>query len=450
MLAFILLILRRWLFSDDGKESQTPMRVLFTNSLTFGAYATIQRLARSHNCFVMDSCAFKITSLDKRVQSLLNPYAPAYETHAYIEQLISYIKTYEIDLVVPLGEENKYITMFREKVLQAVQRPCRIFCAEDFASFDRLDDKQLFHRFIDELEFPSIRVPRIVDAQGLEDDRTYIVKPRLGKAGFKSYPIEKGAVLRCKTLAPDVFMQEFIEGGRELCVAGIASGGQTAFVVYRSEIGVNYRFSRERVVEKALESAIPTIIGRAGYEGYFGFDLIEKDGIFYFLECNARATLGAIAIDFDLGDAGESPRVKSNGYDQLAAPMLGVYSQSVPRALFSLLQGYRLFDLRYSLFFPIAFFLYHKFRGPGLSQVMGYGFLRSRDRYEYYAAGAEVYIRAHRALYRLMQRHEKDATSADLGSALEASGLSPEAAQHIQHILSEKQRGREWMLASRS
>lgn len=456
------------------------MKVLFTNSLTYGAYSNIKRLARSHPSYVMDACGFKITSLDLNLTNLLNPYAPAYETHQYISQLITYVKKFGIDLIVPLGEEHKYIAMHREKILAAAPHGCQIICPKNFASFDLFDDKKLFHRFIDELAVPRVRVPRITPLAELDLERKYIVKTRLGKAGFNTYQIDYGRVIREQDIEPHSFIQEYIEAGRELCVAGISYAGQTEFIVYQSEIGVNYRYTRDREVEAALEAAIPLILSRSGYEGYFGFDFIEKDGSFYFLECNTRSTLGSIGLTLELRN--QEVVLSKNSYDHLVAPMLGVYSDSVLKSLLSLGQGFKLFDLKYSFIAPLVFSLYYKFASPGLSKVLAFGFVRSRQHYEYFsgsipkaileeldlveqskyagfkegdgrAAEQEsqvVYILVNKKIFRISrsQKSYKDSRSS-LEASLEASYgqiLTREDMTNIAHILNEKHPSAEWII----
>ncbi len=93
----------------------------------------------------------------------------------------------------------------------------------------------------------------------------------------------------------DWIVQEFIEG-EEICAYSIWDNGvMKACCFYRPDIrfgkGASIYFESADYPE--LEKRIQTFGESMNYQGQLSFDFIEKNGKYYVLECNPRATSGA-------------------------------------------------------------------------------------------------------------------------------------------------------------
>jgi predicted ATP-grasp superfamily ATP-dependent carboligase len=268
------------------------------------ALAIIRKLAESgHEVYASDSYELAPGSHSRYVAERFVIASPRDETEAFVADVERIATERRIDVVVPAFEEVFYLSTQHERLARAAS----LFFSP-FATLLPLHDKATFERFATERGLPMAQT---VIASSDEELRSaldrfprYFARAAFSRGGVSlltnagplagRVPIED-----CHPTAANPWLvQEFVEGETFCTYSTVHSGRVTAHCAYaiprqwKHSTGIQFT----SIDGAATLEVIERIVGELGYTGQISFDFIDSPEGPYLVECNPRATDGALLM----------------------------------------------------------------------------------------------------------------------------------------------------------
>ncbi|MEK3889220.1 ATP-grasp domain-containing protein [Bacillus sp. FSL K6-3431] len=273
-----------------------------------------------HRVILTDSTPLVIAKKYKEVKRFYQTSSPNQMPERYIKELQEIIELEKIELIIPLCEEVFFISRYKDKL------DTEIF-VEDFSKMQLVHHKA---KFCDWILEKGLYAPKSMLAKSKSDILTFMERSNKQRFILKlPYTRFSNSVLVLEkegVLQNDIFpivVQEFIEG-REWCTYSVALKSGLTTVLYPSDIhyGRGTTIYYKQTNNEALEDYVNKAIMLLGWTGQIAFDLIEcaESGKYYFIECNPRATSGALFIKADAWFTSTNPLKEAY---QMAPLMLG-------------------------------------------------------------------------------------------------------------------------------
>jgi hypothetical protein len=221
---------------------------------------------------------------------------------AFADRLIALVEREGVDLIVPTCEEAFFIARHKERI----ETRCRV-AVSDFETMRKLHDKTGLPALVAGLGIEAPETYRAETRAELEDvlERLgdgVVLKPAFSRFGSRALIRPSAAAIAMVRPAPcDPWaVQRFVDGD-EVCIYGVARAGiLTAFSAYRPEyrVGKGSSIMFRPAIVPALQTFASAFAARYRIEGQFAFDTIRaRDGRWFALECNPRATSGVHMFD---------------------------------------------------------------------------------------------------------------------------------------------------------
>jgi hypothetical protein len=228
------------------------------------------------------------------------------ETEAFVDELERIIGESGIDVVVPAFEEAFFISTQRERLAQRAT----IFVAA-FPSLVRLHDKSAFEELVRGLGLP---IPETVVAtsdaelaEAIDRFDRYFARAAFSRGGVdlltNTGPLAGNrdpADVHPTTQIPWL-IQPFVEGETVCTYSTVHDGTVSSHLMYRIPRQWHHSTGIQFESIDATESLrlIEPLVSELGYTGQISFDfLVTGDGL-SFVECNPRATDGALLLPPD-------------------------------------------------------------------------------------------------------------------------------------------------------
>jgi len=280
------------------------VNVLITSSRMPFALNMIRQLADAgHRVFAADDYRQAPGSHSKYAVAFFVYPPSAYETEAFIDGIEQLIDEHDIDVVIPAFEEAFFLSTQRERL----SRKATIYCAE-FAALARLHDKAAFERLVRELGLP---IPESVVATSdgelaaaIDRFDRYFARAVFSRGGVdlltNTGPL--AGVLDPAEVHPTEaepwLVQPFVDGETVCTYSTVHDGKVTAHLMYRIPRQWHHSTGIQFQSIDATESLrlIEPIAAELGYTGQISFDFLVTDSGLSFVECNPRATDGALLL----------------------------------------------------------------------------------------------------------------------------------------------------------
>lgn len=283
------------------------MKVLITSSRMPFALGMVRQLADAgHEVYAGDTYKQSPGSHSKYLAGHFVYPSSTNETEAFIDELERIIGETGIDVVVPAFEEAFYIST----QLERLSKSATIF-AGSFSSLAQLHDKAAFERLVRKLGLP---IPETVVATSDAELAEAIERfdRYFGRAVFS----RGGVDLLTNTgplagaLSPDAVhptprepwvIQPFVEGETVCTYSTVQAGTVSSHLMYRIPRQWHHSTGIQFESTDAIESLrlIEPIAAELNYTGQMSFDFLVTDDGLSFVECNPRATDGALLLEPD-------------------------------------------------------------------------------------------------------------------------------------------------------
>jgi hypothetical protein len=225
------------------------------------------------------------------------------ETEAFIDALERIIGEAGIDAVVPAFEEAFFISTQRDRLAEKAA----IFVAE-FRSLARLHDKSAFEELVRGLGLPipetavATSDAELADAIGRFD--RYFARACFSRGGVDL--LTNAGPLAGQLDPADVhptaqipwLIQPFVEGETVCTYSTVQDGTVTSHLMYRiprqwhHSTGIQF----ESIDGRESLGLIEPLVSELGYTGQISFDFLATGDGLSFVECNPRATDGALLL----------------------------------------------------------------------------------------------------------------------------------------------------------
>jgi glutathione synthase/RimK-type ligase-like ATP-grasp enzyme len=285
------------------------MRVLVTSSRMPFAVGMIRKLADAgHTVYAADAYNLAPGSHSKYLAGHFVTGSPRDETEQFIGDVERIATENEIDVIVPAFEEAFYLATQHERL----SRAARLYAAP-FETLARLHDKAVFQALTTKL---GLRTPETVVARS-DDELEQMVErfPRyFARAAFSRGGV--GLLTNTGPLAGHVsiddchptaqspwLVQEFVDGPMLCTYTTMHAGKATSHCTYSAPRQWEHSTAIQFLSVDGAETltAAELIASELDYTGQMSLDFVNSDGTLYMIECNPRATDGALLLtDGDL------------------------------------------------------------------------------------------------------------------------------------------------------
>ena len=283
------------------------MKVLITSSRMPFALGMVRQLADAgHEVYAADDYERSPGSHSKYLAGHFVYPSARTRTEEFIDALERIIGETGIDVVVPAFEEAFYISSQRDRLA----RGATIFVAE-FAALARLHDKAAFQSLVGGLGLP---IPETVvvtsDAElaaAMERFDRYFGRAVFSRGGVdlltNAGPL--AGVLDPADVHPTPelpwVIQPFVEGETVCTYSTVQDGVVCSHLMYRIPRQWHHSTGIQFESVDGTESLrlIEPVIAELGYTGQISFDFLATDNGLSFVECNPRATDGALLLPPD-------------------------------------------------------------------------------------------------------------------------------------------------------
>ncbi|TDL97968.1 ATP-grasp domain-containing protein [Macrococcus brunensis] len=273
-------------------------RILITGARAPISYAVVQQqVALGNQVYLTDSTNKVSIKNTKFIEKFIMTTSPRFSTQEYIEDINSIVREYDIDYILPLNEESFYLSYSKHLLAAPVW-------VEDIDKMLSVHNKFNFTKLMQEMGFKVPDTSYVYNKKELTSfitnhpDEHYIVKQPFGRFGqsvrkLSRYSLEFGNEVRFP------FMIQTLIYGTEWCSYSMAYEGQALSTsLYLSNTHESYNCSTHFHSQKnpELQAVIEEVISKLNWSYQIAFDVIQcsKTGEFYFIECNPRATNGAL------------------------------------------------------------------------------------------------------------------------------------------------------------
>ncbi|MDX6581659.1 MAG: hypothetical protein QOI10_843 [Solirubrobacterales bacterium] len=283
------------------------MKVLITSSRMPFALGMVRQLAEAgHEVYAGDDYQRSPGSHSKYLAGHFVYPSAANDTEAFVAALERIIGEAGIDVVVPAFEEAFYIS----SQLERLSRAATIFAAP-FPALARLHDKAAFESLVRGLGLP---IPETVVVTSDEELAAAIERfdRYFGRAVFSRGGVDLltnagplAGVLEPADVHPTAqlpwLIQPFVEGETVCTYSTVHGGIVSSHLMYRIPRQWHHSTGIQFESIDGLESLrlIEPIVDELGYTGQISFDFLITDDGLSFVECNPRATDGALLLPPD-------------------------------------------------------------------------------------------------------------------------------------------------------
>ena len=301
------------------------------------ALAMVRKLADAgHEVFAADDTELAPGSHSKYLSDHFVTASPRRETEEFVDDVERIAGEASIDLVLPAFEEAFYLATQHQRLNRAV----RLF-TPPFATLARLHDKATFQRLVTRLGLPT---PETIVATSDEELRTalerfprYFARAAFSRGGVSlltnSGPLAGTVEISDCTPTPASpwLVQEFVDGPTVCTYSTVQDGRVTAHCMYRiprqwkHSTGIGF----ESMDGTESLAVIEPIVAELRYTGQVSFDFVVTDEGLTLIECNPRATDGALLMSSEqlaegiLESGGETSTVPAGQEVQLALALIG-------------------------------------------------------------------------------------------------------------------------------
>ena len=280
------------------------MKVLITSSRMPFALGMVRQLAAAgHEVYAADDYAQALGSHSKYLSGRFTYPSPRDATEAFIDAVEKILTDNEIDVLVPAFEEAFYLST----QLERLQRTATIYAAP-FEALAQLHDKSAFQKMVADLGLP---VPETVVAtsdaelaEAIERFPKYFARAVFSRGGVdlltNTGPLA-GALATDDvhpTPAEPWVIQPFVEGETVCTYSTVHHGKVATHLMYRIPRQWHHSTGIQFESIDATESLalIEPIAAKLAYTGQMSFDFLVTDDGLSFVECNPRATDGALLL----------------------------------------------------------------------------------------------------------------------------------------------------------
>ncbi|UTH02281.1 ATP-grasp domain-containing protein [Macrococcoides canis] len=274
------------------------MNILITGARAPISYEVVQQqVALGRKVYLTDSTKKVSIKKSKFIEQFILTTSPRFSTELYIQDINDIIDTYQIELVIPLNEESFYLSYMKSHIKAPVY-------VEDIQKMLSVHNKYNFTKLIDAMGFKVPDTEYIMNQDDLTQfindypGNEYIVKQPYGRFGQSVRKLSR-MELENDRLIEFPFMIQTLIKGTEWCSYSFAYEGRTLSTsLYLSNTHDSYNCSTHFHSQKneALQEIIESVIRNLNWSYQIAFDVIQCDttGEYYFIECNPRATNGAL------------------------------------------------------------------------------------------------------------------------------------------------------------
>ncbi|KAA1039354.1 ATP-grasp domain-containing protein [Macrococcus equipercicus] len=276
-------------------------RVLITGARAPISYAVVQQqVALGRRVFLTDSTSKVSIKNSKFIEQFIVTTSPRFSTEEYIREINNTVRKYRIDVIIPLNEESFYLSLYKHRLLAPVW-------VEEITKMLSVHNKYNFTRLIDAMGFKVPDTAYVSNQAELTDfiaafpGDDYIVKQPYGRFGQSVRRLTRMELENSNFIEFPFMIQTLIKG-TEWCSYSVALGGRTLSTsLYLSNAHESYNCSTHFHSRKndELKAIIESIIRQLNWSYQIAFDVIKCDttGDYYFIECNPRATNGALFME---------------------------------------------------------------------------------------------------------------------------------------------------------
>jgi glutathione synthase/RimK-type ligase-like ATP-grasp enzyme len=288
------------------------MRILITTSRLPFALGLIRKLAAAgHEVHTSDAFAVAPGSHSKWLSGHTTTAPPAQEPEQFIDDIEAYCKEHEIERIVPAFEEAFYLATQRERLEQTSE----LFTAP-FSTLAKLHDKATFTALAQDLDLP---LPETVTcrsdaelAEAIDRWPQWFARAVFSRGGVGL--LTNTGPLAEHTRVEDVhptdeqpwLVQPFVDGPMLCTYSSIREGRVMTHLCYRAprqwqhSTGIAF----ETIDPGPSLEIVAKLAGAVNYTGQMAIDLIDVgDGALSVVECNPRATDGALLLTDEEADA---------------------------------------------------------------------------------------------------------------------------------------------------
>ena len=273
-------------------------RVLITGSRAPIAYEVIQQQVKlGRSVWATDSTSKVSVKRSKFLSGFVKTRAPRFDIEGYIDDINAICKYYKIDVIIPLNEESFYLSEFRDRLDVDVW-------VEDFNKVLSMHNKYNFSKILSNLGF-NVPCTKFVQtrldleeflSEQLGDE--FIIKQAFTRFGQSVRKVSREELMNTQQIDYPFLVQQFISG-TEWCSYSMAYEGEalsTALYLSNSQESYNASTHFKSEQNEELCQIINDLIKALNWSYQIAFDVIqsEMDGKYYFIECNPRATNGAL------------------------------------------------------------------------------------------------------------------------------------------------------------
>jgi len=301
------------------------------------ALGIIRKLADAgHEVWASDDYGMSPGSHSRFLAGHFVTASPRDDTEGFIGDLERIVAEQEIEAIVPAFEEVFYIATRHDRLASQTR-----LVASPFATLARLHDKASFQRLVTRLGLPT---PSTVVAcsddeltEAIERYPRYFARAAFSRGGVSlltnTGPLAGSmAIGDCHpTESSPWLVQQFVDGPTLCTYSTVHDGKVSGHCMYR--IPRQWRHSTgiqfESIDGTESLSLIEPIVAELGYTGQISFDFVQTPNGLTLIECNPRATDGALLMSSDaiagaLLDPGPEPvSVAAGEQVQLDLAVLG-------------------------------------------------------------------------------------------------------------------------------
>lgn len=313
------------------------MRVLVTGSRMPFALAIVRKLAEEgHEVLASDAWELAPGSHSRYVSEHFVTASPRDATEQFVADVERIAGEHDVDVIVPAFEEAFYLSTQRRR-LAKVATP--FFSA--FAKLLPLHDKESFERLATSMGLPMAKtvIAHSDDElrEALERFPRHFARAAFSRGGVtlltNAGPLAGKVPLEAchPTETNPWLVQEFVEGDTFCTYSTVHEGEVTAHCAYaiprqwKHSTGIQFR----SIDGAATLEIVREIVARDAYTGQVSFDFIDSPDGPYLVECNPRATDGALLMSAPqlarglLDPAGECETVPAGEEIQLDLAVFG-------------------------------------------------------------------------------------------------------------------------------
>jgi predicted ATP-grasp superfamily ATP-dependent carboligase len=279
------------------------MRILVSGARMPFALAVLRSLGKAEHEIVATDSVPRAPALHSHyVREHVVTVAPRDDPRRYVDQILDVYRKHGIELHVPAFEEVFYLAAH----LDELEREVAVFLT-GLPALQRLHDKASFVELCRQL---GLRVPRTVVVEDREELGAttgrlshFLARPVYSRGAQDIYanvgPRAGRSLADCDPSSTNPWLvQEYVEG-TDLCSYSVCHGGRLAsHVAYAipTQIGHAYGVRFESVDVPETQAVAERVARELDFTGHLSFDYkLDDDGV-WLIECNPRATNGALLV----------------------------------------------------------------------------------------------------------------------------------------------------------